>query len=73
MRRSHSRADACLRSSGDPKTVHPSQAAAQRQAERLAKVWRTGATLHAYPCGKCGGWHVGKPRRRRNTAGGGWK
>lgn len=73
MRRSHSRTDSCLRQSGEPKTVHPTKGKAEKVAEHLAKVWRTGAPLHCYPCGQCHGWHIGKPQRRRNTAGGGWK
>lgn len=71
MRRSHSRADTCLRGDGGPKTVHRSRQAAQRQAERLGKVWRTGRALKCYPCEQCGGWHIGRSQGRRK--GGGWK
>ena len=74
MRKSNSRQNPCLRGSGEPKTVHPTLTKAEKAAEHLLKVWRTGSPIHAYFCDACGGFHVGRPRRRKKTggAGSGW-
>lgn len=66
---------------GGGKVCHPAQADAQREAQRMQKVY--GGVLSAYPCRLCGAWHVGTtpsgsaPARSRRRArirerAGGW-
>jgi hypothetical protein len=45
----------------DGKRRHDAEAEARREAARLRAS--TDAWLRAYPCGFCGGWHVGRARR----------
>ena len=49
----------------DGKERHDTRQAAQANIGRLAKRGAAEDRLEAYPCGFCGGWHVGHTSRAK--------
>ncbi len=64
MRKPVGRESPHMRKGGSGKAAFESRQAAEKQALRLEKVFRTGRVMVAFHCPECRKWHVGRKGSR---------